>query len=279
MNWRRSLAVLVLLASLGASVHAQAQPTDAAAEAKLHYEEGTKAYSLGEFPRAITEFKAAYNAKSDPVLLFNIAQSYRLAGDANQALFFYRSFLRNKPDAPGRRDVEKKIKDLEKQIAEGKPDGKPDGKPGVAPVPGSSPPSPASSQTGPTSTTSPLSTPSAPPPAVLAPPPSQSTGAAPSAPVEPLPSSTPKPLPTEPPPASLLPPPAHPASTTKTEAMGPQGVTANLGPEPAKSSPIYTKWWFWTGIGVVALLGLGLAASARQKVPHDDFDGPYEIKF
>ncbi|MEO8214153.1 MAG: hypothetical protein ABI560_13215, partial [Myxococcales bacterium] len=77
-----------------------------ASEAKRHYEEGTKAFNLGEFARAIAEFKATYNVKPDPLLLYNIAQSYRLAGDAGQALFFYKSFLRNMPGASNRKDVE-----------------------------------------------------------------------------------------------------------------------------------------------------------------------------
>jgi hypothetical protein len=65
----------------------------------------------------------------------------------------------------------------------------------------------------------------------------------------------------------------------KPEGVGPPGVSTTLGAEPAKSSPIYKKWWFWTGVGVLALLGLGVAAGARQKVPQDDFGGPYWIRF
>jgi hypothetical protein len=65
---------------------------DAAAEAaRRHFEEGTKAFNLGEFERAAKEYRAAYNAKADPVFLYNIAQAYRLANDFSDALFFYKS--------------------------------------------------------------------------------------------------------------------------------------------------------------------------------------------
>jgi hypothetical protein len=115
--------VVCLLALVMASTSARAAaPTGAdealAAEARKHYEEGTKAFNLAEFPRAIAEFKAAYNAKPDPLLLFNIAQAFRLGGDDAQALLFYKSFLRNMPDAPNRKEVEARIRTLEKAVAE-----------------------------------------------------------------------------------------------------------------------------------------------------------------
>jgi hypothetical protein len=99
---------------------ASAQPTNAGPEARRHFEEGTKAFNLGEFQRAVTEYKAAYNAKPDPVFLYNIAQAYRLGSDLANALFFYRSFLRNAPETPNRAEVERRIAALEKQIAEQK---------------------------------------------------------------------------------------------------------------------------------------------------------------
>lgn len=91
--------------------------TDTTSKAKFHFEEGTKAFNLGEFGRAVAEYKAAYNAKPDPAFLYNVAQSYRLAGDLRNSLFFYRSFLRNLPNTPNRREVDGRIRMLEAQIA------------------------------------------------------------------------------------------------------------------------------------------------------------------
>jgi tetratricopeptide (TPR) repeat protein len=104
-----------ILAMVGPASAAEAKSD--AAVAKHHFDQGTKAFNLGEFARATTEYKAAYEAKPDPVFLYNIAQAYRLAGDLTQALFFYRSFLRNLPTTPNRREVEGRIRSLEEQVA------------------------------------------------------------------------------------------------------------------------------------------------------------------
>jgi tetratricopeptide (TPR) repeat protein len=99
---------------------AQAEAERASAGARKHYEEGNKAFSLGEFPRAIDEFRKAYNLKPDPRLLYNIAQAYRLSDDPGKAIFFYRSYLRNFPEAANRRDVEDRIIALETRLEEKK---------------------------------------------------------------------------------------------------------------------------------------------------------------
>jgi tetratricopeptide (TPR) repeat protein len=84
--------------------------------AKRHFEEGTKAFNLGEFTRAIEEYRLAYNAKAEPLILYNIAQAYRLSGDLAQALFFYRSYLHNLPDAANHDEVEMRIASIEEQL-------------------------------------------------------------------------------------------------------------------------------------------------------------------
>src|SRR5262245_1500189 len=75
--------------------HAQAKESrddkDAKATAKEHYLRGTSFYDLGKYREAIAEFEAAYQLKNDPAFLYNLAQSYRLAGDPEQALHFYRT--------------------------------------------------------------------------------------------------------------------------------------------------------------------------------------------
>lgn len=91
---------------------------DAKAEAKKHYEAGLTHYNLGEWDAAITEFRTAYGLSQAPGLLFNIAQSFRLKKDFEQASYFYKTYLRLKPDAPNRADVEQRIAEMEKSIAE-----------------------------------------------------------------------------------------------------------------------------------------------------------------
>jgi tetratricopeptide (TPR) repeat protein len=86
---------------------------EAVARARAHYNKGTRQYDLGRFGEALAEFESAYLVVPDPVFLFNSAQCHRKLGNDEQALSFYRSYLRNAPDAPNRSEVVKRIQDLE----------------------------------------------------------------------------------------------------------------------------------------------------------------------
>ena len=114
----RHLLLAVMLLSLGAGAAiAKPKVSDKDAAAKAAYEEATKAYNLGKFDKAIEAYERAYDLKPDPVFLFNIAQSHRLNNNFKQALFFYKSFLRNAPDAPNRAQIEERIAELEEWVA------------------------------------------------------------------------------------------------------------------------------------------------------------------
>ncbi len=84
------------------------------------YQEGITHYNLGEFDPAIEKFKAAYALTGAPGLLFNVAQAYRLKKDYEQALYFYKTYLRLDPDAPNKGDVEARIAEMDKFIEEQK---------------------------------------------------------------------------------------------------------------------------------------------------------------
>jgi tetratricopeptide (TPR) repeat protein len=100
-------------------VGARAEAADGdATAAREHYEKGTKFYDIGKYEEAIREFEAAYEAKSDPAFIYNLAQSHRLAGHSTEALQLYRNYLRYVPKAPNRADIEERIRGLEKTIAE-----------------------------------------------------------------------------------------------------------------------------------------------------------------
>lgn len=103
----------------------QSRPTpktedDKRAEAKALYDKGLSHYNLGEFDEAIKAFRAAYAVSQAPGLLFNIAQSFRLKKDYEQATYFYTTYLRLKPDAPNRADVEDRLKEMQEAIQEQK---------------------------------------------------------------------------------------------------------------------------------------------------------------
>ena len=101
----RILAVVLTLAAPLAVTPALRAET-AAEAGKAHFERGVKQYNLGRFPEAIAEFEHAYDKDPAPILLFNIAQSHRQNGNKERALFFYRRYLEQAPDAPNRADVE-----------------------------------------------------------------------------------------------------------------------------------------------------------------------------
>jgi hypothetical protein len=84
------------------------------------YQEGITNYNLGEFDKAIEKFKAAYALTGAPGLLFNVAQAYRLKKDYDQALYFYKTYLRLDPDAPNKADVDARVAEMERMIQEQK---------------------------------------------------------------------------------------------------------------------------------------------------------------
>lgn len=89
---------------------------DAKAVALKAYQRGTAHYQQKEYDLAIEQFEAGYQSVPQPVFLYNIAQSHRLAGRPERALTFYRQYLKLSPDAKNRAECEERIATLEKQV-------------------------------------------------------------------------------------------------------------------------------------------------------------------
>jgi len=106
---------MLVVASFAPS--AQAQGSDDLAGAKAKYSEAARQFDLMEYEAALDGFREAYRLAGDPVFLFNIAQCHRKLGHTAEALNFYKSYLRRKPDAVNRDEVERRIQDLEKAEA------------------------------------------------------------------------------------------------------------------------------------------------------------------
>ena len=240
-------AVLVVLA-LSAGV-ASADPKQDA-EAKRLYEEGTKFYSLGDFPRAIEAYKKGFELKPDAVFLYNIAQAYRLSKKFEDALFFYKSFLRNLPGAVNRAEVEKRIEEMnsalqkQQETADSPPTGP------VAPGTGG-----ARTGTGDGS--------------------AGSTGSQ-GKPVDGNPAGG-KPAGGE----DTRPTIPSPVDTAGARDAGEE----QRAPPPARvdsggggSRPIYKKWWFWAGIGAVAVgtAAVIVATSGGGDTPDSHF-GTFDV--
>jgi tetratricopeptide (TPR) repeat protein len=68
---------------------------------------GENHYNLGEFVEAAQDFEAAYSQAPNYVLLYNVAQSYRQAGDRQRALENYQRYLNE-----GGAAVPKSVRDM-----------------------------------------------------------------------------------------------------------------------------------------------------------------------
>jgi hypothetical protein len=130
-----ALAVLTAVLLSGTAVGAGAEDVEKARELNR---QASKYYDIGQFDKAIETWQQAYDTKPDPSFLYNIAQSYRQKEDPKQAIFFYKSYLRNSPKAGNRAEVQQRIDALQKQLdAGGKP---PPPGPGPSPPPVTPPP-------------------------------------------------------------------------------------------------------------------------------------------
>lgn len=86
--------------------------------AKKHFYRGEKLFALGRFDKALRAYEAAFEAKPLPEFLFNIGQCHANLGNYEQAIFSLRKFLRLRPNAKNREQVEEYIAELqEKQAA------------------------------------------------------------------------------------------------------------------------------------------------------------------
>ncbi len=189
LHRRFRTVILVAMFALLAPRVSHAAPDKA--KAKVLYEQAMQHYNVGEFDEAAKLFIDAYKAAPDPTFLYNTAQAYRLGGNHQKALFFYKSYLRDAPNAANREEVEKRIEQL-KLIQEPPSETKP----------------PEGTTTPPDGTTTP--------------------------PDETPPDETPGKL----------------NKTVPESAVDPTPPPVG-GEDTAR--PIYKKWWFWTGIAVVAV--------------------------
>jgi hypothetical protein len=98
----------LILSALVLAANASAQPVDDTAKvdrasidkAAALYDAGKRHFDIGEYAAAIASWKQSYLLSSEPLLLFNIGQAYRLAGNCAQANRFYLNYKRvvSKPE-------------------------------------------------------------------------------------------------------------------------------------------------------------------------------------
>ncbi len=129
-------------------------------------------YDAGDFDKALADAQKAYEL--DPVagILFNLGQCHRALRHWEQALFFYRGYLRKKPDARNRDAVVALITQMEAKVKEQ----------GAAPAPVAPTPSPILVEAPPAPTSPPAPAPVAASPP-LSPAPAAAVTESPSRPV------------------------------------------------------------------------------------------------
>lgn len=85
------------------------------------FQDAKREYNLGNFHRAADLFEEVYRATGQPVMLYNAAQAHRQNGNNPKALTAYKAYLREKPDASNRKQVEEKIRELERPVQSAPP--------------------------------------------------------------------------------------------------------------------------------------------------------------
>ena len=106
-----------LLAMLAPAARVEAGNTE---EARAYVEKATAAFALTHYAAAAENFEKAFELRPDPALLYNAAQSHRLAGNKERALALYRNYLRIYAKKEKRAEIEAHIEELEKAIARDK---------------------------------------------------------------------------------------------------------------------------------------------------------------
>jgi tetratricopeptide (TPR) repeat protein len=203
------------------------------AVAKAHFEAATRLYDIHEYAKALDEYKAAYLAKPDPAFLFNVGQCYRRLGKFDQALDFYREYLKKAPpDDPNRPNVEARIRNTDTGDVFETDTPRPVSQPAQPPIPPQAPPV----QRAPTG-------PEMPP---VAEPGIGQAGQKPSSEVE---SSVSVGQPSQ---APRLPASAESAVVTPA---GLDLTTVAPAGQVSAGTPFYGRWWFWTGVGAAVVAG------------------------
>src|SRR5438045_3039788 len=102
--------IAAVVVSLGLTSAARAQDFEAAGK---HFSAAQDAFGKKHFKTAAGEFEAAYAITKDPVLLFNIGESWEKAGDGKKAVQSYKDYLAANAEAQDKAEVDKRIKAIE----------------------------------------------------------------------------------------------------------------------------------------------------------------------
>jgi tetratricopeptide (TPR) repeat protein len=109
---RTVLIAAILIASL--SRLAAADDVD---EARRENQKAVGAFALGNYAEAASHYERAFALHPDAALLYNAAQSHRLAGNKPRALLLYENLERTFPGKTNKAEIDRHIADLRAAIA------------------------------------------------------------------------------------------------------------------------------------------------------------------
>jgi len=249
-----ALGMLLSSATAGA---AEGGGTDAD-EARAYHEKAKAAFALSHYGQAAEFFEKAFELKSDPALLYNAAQSHRLAGNKQRALTLYQNYLRVYGRDDRRGQIELRIEELKKSIEKDRTEV-------PVPPPAGWPPAsgPSAGAAKPGATTAPNLRAAEPAKPLTTSPPATTPAPAP-APIAlaPMPTSPP------PPPAVTLTSSPPPSSTLLTQS-------SSSGPASGNDDGSLThKPWFWVAVGggvAAAVTVVLLLTLSKAKDPSASF--------
>jgi tetratricopeptide (TPR) repeat protein len=116
-RWCGASLVSIMVVAAVPTVHAD-EVADQKAAAREKLKAGRTNFDLGKFDEAIVLFEESYKAYPYPETLYNLAQAWRQKGDLKRAVFHYKAYLRYKPEAENRAEVETRIVEMEKTLKE-----------------------------------------------------------------------------------------------------------------------------------------------------------------
>jgi tetratricopeptide (TPR) repeat protein len=110
------LPKLIVVCLLAGSLAARAD--DLKEQARRDVDAALTAQSAGQYDEAIALYKKAYAAIPHPEILFNLGQAYRLKGDVDTALDYYRRYLAAEPSGRAAGDASRWVTELGKRKRE-----------------------------------------------------------------------------------------------------------------------------------------------------------------
>ena len=139
MRWAWSWLAASIVAVVLAAPLARAAAGPANTDAPSIYAEAAAAFGLGRYGEAGEKYEAAFALRPDPALLYNAAQSFRLARNSARALELYRNYVRLYPGGANVEEARGHAAALTK-VVETPPPPAADGAP--PPIPVAPPPAP-----------------------------------------------------------------------------------------------------------------------------------------